>query len=125
MAKGHVLIEMLIIFVVALIIFITMFSVFSGHVTNVTSIKNSMDAFFIASTLGSATNSVFLAGNGTFASVNLFGKNATVWIGDRSLVVEKNGAIYDWPLLTNTTVIQSFPSQEISIKNIGGVVYIG
>ncbi len=125
MAKAQISIEMLVIFVAMLVVFIVIFFVFSHQIIIIINTKNSMDAFFIASTLGSAANSVFIAGNGTVVTINLMEKSANIWIADRSLFVQKENLLYDWPLLTNTTVIQSLSFNELTIRNINGVVYIG
>lgn len=124
MKKGQVSTEMLTVFAAVFVVLVFVLFLFSGQISTVANVKNSLDSFFIASTLGSAIDSIYLAGNGTSATLDLYQKNATLWIEGRQLNVQRGGAFYDWPLLTNSTSMQNLTFGEVKVRNSDGVVYI-
>ncbi len=117
--------EMLMVLSAVLALFIFAFGIIGGQVETIAGLRDSLDAFRVASGLGSAINSVFLAGDGTTIIVNINADNASAQISGRYLNVRIRDAYYDWPLLTGNISATSVALGDIEIKKANGGVSIG
>lgn len=122
--KAQASVEMLSIYAALLAVFLMSFAVISGQIPTIANLKNSLEAFDTASSLGSAINSVFLSGEGTATTIDIGFENASVQIDGRMLDVRVGSAFYDWPLLTPSTNSSNISSGSVSIRNENGVISI-
>ncbi len=122
--KAQVSTELLTVYAILLVVFISSFAVVTGQIPVIASLKNSMDAFSVASSLGSAMNSVYLAGDGANATLDLGRKNASISIEGGMLDVRVEGSFYDWQLLTNSTSASNVSTGSLIISNSNGVVSV-
>ncbi len=124
-AKAQVSVEMLVILSILMIVFIVGLTLFTGFRNSVDSARSTLASFQAASALGSAVNSVYLAGDGTTFTVYVEQVDGNATISGSSLLVQSGDAAYSWPLLTNST---SSPANitlgNMRIRNSAGIVYV-
>lgn len=124
--KGQITTEMLAVLAGVFVIFMLMLMVFNSQRTNIISTENSLETYRIASGIGSAINSVWLAGDGAKISITITGNNETLaWVNNRSVYVQKGNAFYSWQLFTNNTdITNNITFGELIVKNTNGVISI-
>lgn len=122
--KAQVAVETLTVFAAVFAVLIFALGLFSGQIAVIAQTHDLLDAFTVASTIGSAINEVSLAGNNATASVSMPRVNATISIYGRDLTAKVGNSIYAWTLFTNLTDAANITAGDMLIRNSNGVVSV-